>query len=218
MNTKTAVVLGGSGLVGSQLLQQLLNDDEFIRVRALVRRPLAITHPKLETLLVDFNDYTAFQQKLGKGDCIFCCIGTTHANVAGDKAAYRKIDFDIPVNAARFGKEAGFQQYLLVSAMGANPKSYIFYSRLKGEVEEVIATFGFSAFHVFRPSFLLGYRIEKRTAERIFKSLAKTLAFLIPSRYKPIEAADVAKAMIRVSKLAKPGLHVYYYSDMITYK
>ena len=99
------------------------------------------------------------------GDCIFSCIGTTSSNVKGDKVLYRSIDFDIPVNAARFGSEAGFKQYLLVSAIGADAHSRIFYSRLKGEVEEVIATFPFDGLHIFRPSLLVGERKEKRLGE-----------------------------------------------------
>ena len=116
MNGQTAVVLGATGLIGSHVLEQLLNDDAFIKVRVLVRRPLELQHPKLEVCITDFNNYADYQSKLGTGNCIFCCIGTTNANVKGDKALYRTIDFDIPVNAARFGKEAGFQQFLLVSA------------------------------------------------------------------------------------------------------
>jgi len=118
------------------------------------------------------------------------------------------------VNAARFGKEAGFQQYLLVSAAGADSKSSIFYSRLKGEVEEVIATYKYNSFHVFRPSFLLGNRKEQRTGESIGKKLFQFFSFLIPSKYKGIQAADVAKAMINAAKEGKEGVKVYYYRDM----
>ncbi len=214
MNGQTAVVLGATGLVGSHLLEQLLNDDAFTKVRVLVRRPLELQHPKLEVCITDFSNYADYQSKLGKGDCIFSCIGTTNANVKGDKALYRTIDFDIPVNAARFGKEAGFQQYLLVSAAGADPKSSIFYSRLKGEVEEVIATYKFNSFHVFRPSFLLGNRKEQRTGESIGKKVFQFFSFLIPSKYKGIQAADVAKAMIKAAKDGKEGVKVYYYRDM----
>lgn len=214
MNTQTAVVLGSTGLIGSQLLNQLLTDDAFTRVRVLVRRPLTITDPKLEVCITDFSNYAEYQTKLGKGDCIFCCIGTTNAKVKGDKVEYRKIDFDIPVNAARFGKEAGFKQFLLVSAVGANSKSSIFYSRLKGEAEEVIATFQFKSFHVFRPSVLLGNRTENRLGERIGKVLFSVFSFLIPSKYKGIKDVDVAKAMINAAKEGKEGMRFYYYGDM----
>ncbi|MBK8088666.1 MAG: NAD(P)H-binding protein [Chitinophagaceae bacterium] len=215
MNGQTAVVLGATGLVGSHLLEQLLNDDAFTKVRVLVRRPLELQHPKLEVCITDFSNYTDYQTKLGTGDCIFSCIGTTNANVKGDKALYRTIDFDIPVNAARFGKEAGFQQYLLVSAAGADSKSSIFYSRLKGEVEEVIATYKYHSFHVFRPSFLLGNRKEQRTGESIGKKVFQFFSFLIPSKYKGIQAADVAKAMINAAKEGKEGVKVYYYREMV---
>lgn len=215
MSSQTAVVLGASGLVGSHVVQKLLADDSFTTVRVLIRKPLLLQHPKLEQQIVDFSNYENYKIKLGKGDCIFCCIGTTKANVKGDETEYRKIDFDIPVNAARFSSEAGFQQYLLVSAMGANSKAHIFYSRLKGEVEEVIGTFHFKGFHIFRPSFLLGNRKEKRMGELIAKTISKIFSFLIPSNYKPIEATDVAAAMVKAAKAKEEGCKIYYYQDMI---
>jgi uncharacterized protein YbjT (DUF2867 family) len=214
MAAQTAVVIGASGLVGSHVVQQLLADDAFNKVRVLVRKPLAIQHPKLEQQIADFSNYNEYQTKLGKGDCIFCCIGTTNAKVKGNKALYRTIDFDIPVNAARFGSEAGFKHYLLVSAMGANSSSRIFYSRLKGEVEEVIGTFPYQSFHVFRPSFLLGKRTEQRLGESIGKAISKLFSFLIPSNYKPIEAATVAKAMVTAAKQQKSGFAVHNYREM----
>lgn len=215
MHQQTAVIIGSTGLIGSTLLQQLLNDDAFTIVRILVRKPVNIEHPKLQTVFVDFNNYDDYKTKLGTGDCIFCTIGTTNANVKGNKTDYRKIDFDIPVNAARFAKEAEFKQYLLVTALGANSKSRLFYNRLKGEVEDVIATFEFPSFHIFRPSFLLGKRREQRAGETIFKSIFKALAFLLPSSMKPVEAADVAKAMIAASKKGKAGMNIYYFKEMM---
>ncbi|TWI79324.1 uncharacterized protein YbjT (DUF2867 family) [Lacibacter cauensis] len=215
MNGQTAVVIGATGLVGSSLVQQLLNDDAFDLVRILVRRTVNLQHPKLEVCITDFSNYEQYQQQLGTGNCIFCCIGTTMAQVKGDKALYRTIDFDIPVNAARFGKAAGFQQYLLVSAIGANSSSRFFYPRLKGEVEDVIAGFNFNSLHIFRPSFLLGNRTEQRTGEKIGIALFRLFKFLTPSNYKGINVADVAKAMIRANKQNNAGVHVYYYSQMV---
>lgn len=215
MNQQTAVVLGATGLIGSHLLDQLLADDSFSTVRILVRKPVTVQHPKLQTVITDFSNYEQYQKNIGSGHCIFCCIGTTNANVKGDKAAYRKIDFDIPVNAARFGKESGFQQYLIVTALGANSNSRIFYNRLKGEVEEVIATFDYPSLHIFRPSFLLGNRAEQRMGERIFKSIFKAIAFLLPSSMKPVEASDVAKAMIAAAKKGKAGMNLYYFKEIM---
>lgn len=215
MAAQTAVLLGATGLVGSFVLEELLNDAFFSEVRVLVRKPITRVHPKLQIVIVDFNNYDDYKSKLGTGNCIFCCIGTTNANVKGNKAEYRKIDFDIPVNAARFGKENGFQQFLLVSAIGANAKSGIFYSRLKGEVEEAIGTFSFQSFHVFRPSFLLGNRSEKRTGEGLAKTVSKALAFLFPARYKPIEAKKAAIAMVKAAKEQKAGMHLYTYNEMM---
>lgn len=215
MNGQTAVVLGATGLIGSSLVEQLLADDTFSTVRVLVRRPIAIQHPKLEVLITDFTDYDAYRKNLGTGDCIFSCVGTTNANVKGDKLLYRSIDFDIPVNAARFGKEAGFKQFLLVSAIGADARSRFFYTRLKGEVEEMIAGYKFKSFHVFRPSFLVGRKQSERTGETLLTSLFRVFSFLIPSNYKAISGASVAKAMLTAAKQEKEGLSVYYYNEMI---
>lgn len=215
MNGQTAVVLGATGLIGSHVLKQLLQDDAFSKVRALVRRPLALQHPKLEVIVTDFSNYDQYQTNLGTGDCIFSCIGTTKANVKGDKALYRTIDFDIPVNAARFGIEAGFKQFLLVSSVGANAKSSFFYTRLKGEVENVIASFNFKSYHVFRPSFLVGERTEKRLGETIGTNLFKLFNFLIPSNYKSITGKTVAAAMVKAAKKGNEGMNFYYYGEMI---
>jgi uncharacterized protein YbjT (DUF2867 family) len=215
MNGRTAVVLGATGLIGSSLVEQLLADDTFSTVTVLVRKPISIQHPKLEVYITNFSDYEGYRKNLGTGDCIFSCIGTTNANVKGDKLLYRSIDFDIPVNAARFGKDAGFKQFLLVSAIGADARSRIFYSRLKGEVEEMIAGYKFSALHIFRPSFLIGRKENKRTGENILTNLFRIFSFLIPSKYKAINGSVVAKAMLQAAKEEKQGLHIYGYKEMI---
>ena len=129
--------------------------------------------------------------------------------------AYRKIDFDIPVNAARFGKEAGFQQFTIITAATANSKSSIFYNRLKGEVEEVIATFQYQSFHIFRPSFIMGKRTEQRRGEKIFRFIFQAVAKILPATWRPIDAAAMATAMIHATKKGKPGMNLYYYKEMV---
>ncbi|MBA4139442.1 MAG: NAD(P)H-binding protein, partial [Segetibacter sp.] len=162
MQPLTAIVLGATGLIGGQLVERLLNDDDFEKVKILVRRPVELANKKLEVQIVNFDNLADFRAKLGSGDCIFCCIGTTQKQVKGDKTAYRKVDFDIPVNAAKMGKDAGFKKYLLVSSVGAKASARNFYLKLKGEVEKAIAEQHFESFHVFRPSMLLGDRKEVR--------------------------------------------------------
>ncbi|HEX4851324.1 MAG TPA: NAD(P)H-binding protein, partial [Puia sp.] len=138
MNLKKAIVLGATGMVGAELVRQLISDDQFRYIDVLSRRPLSFQDPKLNVKLVKFDDTNSFRSAIDKADTIFCCIGTTMKQVKGDKDLYRKIDFDIAVNAARFGSENGVVQYVLVSAVGANALSRNFYLRLKGEVEEAI--------------------------------------------------------------------------------
>lgn len=217
MKPLTAVVLGATGLIGEQLVQQLLNDPAFSKIRILVRRPLELSHPKLEVEIVDFEDALKYRQKLGNGDCIFCCIGTTNKKVKGDKTSYRKIDFDIPVQAARLGKEAGFTKYLLVSAVGANAPSSNFYLRLKGEVEQEINAVRFDSFHVFRPSILLGRRKEVRLGEIVGKLFMQSLGVLFVGalkKYKGIQSATVAKAMVTAAKSDRKGMYIYHYHEM----
>ena len=218
MQSLTAVVLGATGLIGEQLVQQLLNDPAFSKVRILVRRPLNLSHPKLEVQVVNFDDLAEFRNKLGSGDCIFCCIGTTQKKVKGDKNAYRKVDLDIAFNAAQMGKDAGFTSYLLVSAVGANINSSNFYLRLKGEVEKKIAALNYAGFHAFRPGILLGERREFRLGEVIGKGVIQMISGLFLGnlrKYRGIQAADVAKAMIAAAKSDEKGMFVHHYEDML---
>ena len=138
----TATLVGATGLIGSHLLQELLNDPYFDTVRILIRRPIDITHPKLEKKIVDFNDSDSLLVALSNSDVVFCAIGSTMKKVKGDKDAYRKIDFEIPVNLARFCKMTGCEKFILVSSAGANSKSMNFYQRLKGETDEAVKEAG----------------------------------------------------------------------------
>ena len=210
----TATLIGATGLIGNYLLDELLNDPFFNTVRILIRRPLDISHPKLEKKIVDFNDSDSILVALSNSDVVFCSIGTTQRKVKGDKDAYRKIDFDIPVKVARFCKMTGCEKFILVSSVGANSKSKSFYLKLKGEVEDAVESVGLNSVHIMRPSMLLGDRKESRFGESIGKVIITPFSFLIPSKYKPIQARDVAKAMLAAAKKTEEGFFIYEYREI----
>lgn len=209
----TATIAGATGLIGSYLLEELLNDDYFDTVRVLTRRPLDISHPKLEKKLVDFENADSLLVALANTDVLFCAVGTTQKKVKGDKIAYRKVDYDIPVNLARYCKIVGCEKFILVSSVGANSKSNNFYLRLKGETEDVVKAVGLQSLHIMQPSMLLGNRKEERPGERIGQVLMKAVSFLLPVKYKPVHGRDVAKAMLIAAKTSKQGFITYTYKE-----
>ena len=210
----TATLIGATGLIGNYLLEELLKDDFYHTVRILIRRPLEFTNPKLEKKLVDFNDMESFRLALEDSDVVFCAIGTTQKKVKGDKEAYRKVDFNIPVNAARFCKMNGCETFILVSSVGADSKSNNFYLQLKGEVEDAVKAAGLQSVHIIRPSVLLGDRKEFRLGEKISKSVMSAFSFLIPAKYKPIHGKKVAMAMLAAAKKQNEGFHIYHYPEI----
>jgi len=205
----TATLVGATGLIGNYLLEELLSDPYFDTVRILIRRPVDITHPKLEKKIVDFNDSDSLLVALSNSNVVFCAIGSTMKKVKGDKDAYRKIDFDIPVKLARFCKMTGCEKFILVSSAGANSKSRNFYQRLKEETEEAVKSVGLKTVHIMRPSLLLGERKEFRLGENIGKAVMTSLSFLIPEKYKAIQGKDVAKVMIALGKKNDEGIFVH---------
>lgn len=217
MHRKTAVVLGATGLIGQHLVQELLNNEYFSKVRILVRRPLSIKHPKADVQVVNFHDEKDIAAKLDIGDVIFCCIGTTRKKVKGNKTEYRKVDYDIPIITARLGVQHGFNQFLLVSAIGAHPAAANFYLQLKGCVEEDITALPFESIHIFRPSILLGKRNEFRMGERIGKVIMQAISvFLIGAwrKFKPMQAIHVAQSMVAAANKEIAGVHMYEYDEM----
>ena len=217
MSTRTATVIGATGLIGNNLLQLLANDDTYDIIRLLVRRPIEKTTPKTVVKLIDFSDYESFRLGIEGSDVVFCAVGTTQKKVKGDKAAYRRIDFDIPVKAARICRDAGCEKFILVSAIGASNKSSNFYLQLKGEVEDAVKNAGIRSVHIMQPSILLGERQEFRRGEKIAQSTMKALSFLLAGnlqKYKPVHAREVAAAMLACSKKDEPGFFIHSYKEM----
>lgn len=207
---RSALVLGATGLIGGHLVRFLLEQPEYGRVVVLVRRPLGLADPKLEERVVEL-DRLEEHRSLFAVDDLFCCLGTTMKK-AGSQAAFRRVDYDYPLTAARLGREAGVKRYLLVTAMGADPHSRIFYNRVKGEVEEAIAGLGLPALLIFQPSLLLGERQEFRFGETVAAMLNSLIGPLMIgplAPYRAIEGQTVARAMVRAALEGPPGIRRY---------
>ncbi len=204
---KTALVIGATGLIGKQLLETLLTDDYYHSVKTLSRKPINIVHPRHQNNIIDFDNVGQYRESMSADD-VFCCLGTT-MNQAKTKEAFRKVDLTYPYEIAEITKDLGAHQYLLVSALGADKTSSIYYNKIKGETEALITSVGFETLHIFRPSLLLGERAESRPGEDSAKLLYKAFSWLIPARYKGIDAGRVARAMNACAKEHKPGVSIH---------
>ena len=176
----------------------------------VVRKTLNIQHPKLKQLLVDFDQLSDYSHEI-QGDVVFCCLGTTKKKTP-DRAQYKKIDHQYPIDAGWIAYTNGATQYHLVSALGADTKSRIFYSRLKGEVEHDLKTIPFKTIHIYRPSLLDGFRTENRAAEKLMISIMRMLNPLLigPLRkYRSIKSETVAAAMLKKSLEDHKGVFIH---------
>jgi len=211
---RTALLVGATGLVGRSCLERLLASDTYERVRVLVRRPVGTNHTKLEETKVDFDVLESLE--IGPVDDVFVALGTT-IKAAGSEEAFYKVDHDYVVASAKLGKKAGATRLALVSSIGAGGTAANFYLRVKGEVERDVRALGYECLEIFRPSMLLGDRQEKRTGEAIGIAVTKAVSglFLGPLRqYRPIEAAEVAAAMVAALREHEPGVHVRTFEDI----
>lgn len=204
---KTAVIAGATGLVGSELLRQLVESARYEKIIALTRRDFPFSHSKLEKIIVDFlNPGTALAG--WRVDDVFCCLGTTMAK-ARSREKFYEVDFTYPLALANATLSLGAKQYLVVSALGADKGSGVYYNRVKGEVEEALRNTGFQTLHIFRPSLLLGPRSEKRAGEDAAKTLYKLFGFLIPKKYRAIDAHTVSRAMLMSASADQQGVYVH---------
>ncbi len=205
-----ALLIGSTGLVGSRLLARLSSDARWTRVVTLDRRPVEPASPTHEPTAVDFDHLEGLDDALFAVDAVFCALGTT-IRQAGSQEAFRHVDYEIPVAVARRAHAAGAGQMLLVSALGADAGSRIFYNRVKGEVEEAVETLGFSSVGIARPSLLTGERQESRLGETVAETVLGALRPLLVGPLKnlrPTAADDVAAALVAFAASRRPGATV----------
>ena len=197
LKEKTAIVLGATGLTGGYLLQLLLKDERYIKIRLFSRSSIGFSHPKLEEHIVDLLNLESYKTNF-LADEVFCCIGTTKAKTP-DLEMYRKVDFGIPVSAAKLSLKNGIETFLVISAMGANSKSGVNYNRIKGEMEDAVLECGIPNTHILQPSLIGGKREEKRIGEWLAKQFMKLLNFVLVGpleKYRSIDPEVIAGSMV----------------------
>jgi uncharacterized protein YbjT (DUF2867 family) len=197
---KTALLFGSSGLIGGHLLNQLIKDNKYSKIKLFIRTDPEISDPKVEVIKTNFNNLQNHKEDI-KGDDCFFCIGTTKKN-SPDKNKYRRVELEIPKEIAQIAKSNLVNSFIFVSALYANPKSSGNYVRFKGLVEEELKRLNFPKLALMRPSFLMGDRKEKRVGEKIGIFVFKLLSPLLLGplkKMRPIHSEKVAKAMIRAA-------------------
>ena len=197
---KTALVFGSTGLIGRQLISQLIKNDNYNKIKLFVRSEIVINEPKIEIIRTDFSDLENHKEDV-KGDDCFFCIGTTKQN-SPDKNEYQKVELDIPKKIAQIARTNSVNSFIFISSIYANPKSSGDYVKFKGLVEEELKKLNFTNLGILRPSFLMGDRKENRAGEKIgiltFRLLSPLLLGPL-KKMKPINSEKVAKAMIKIA-------------------
>ena len=206
----SAIVLGSSGLVGNLLLKLLLESRQYSSVTIFVRRQLELQHPKLKQIITDFKDLEALEELI-EGDILFSCLGSTQKKTPR-KEDYIFVDKIIPDTFAEIASGKGLKQFHLVSAMGANSNSSIFYNKLKGELEDSIKEKKIPSINIYQPSLIKGDRKEFRFGEKVTTFFFKFIDILLVGslkKYRSIDALDIAKAMYNVSLMNKKGIYTF---------
>ena len=198
---KTALIFGSSGLIGNQLLELLVNNDKYSKIKLFVRSETSNSNSKIEIIKTDFNNLENHKDSIVGDDCFFC-IGTTRKNTP-NKNEYIKIEYDLPVEVAKISKENSINSFTYVSSLGANPNATGLYLKNKGQTEEALKKLNFPKLSIIRPSILLGNRKENRIGEKIGIIVMRTLSPLFLGKllkYKPIKVELVVKAIFNIAQ------------------
>lgn len=206
MEQRTALIIGASGLTGQVLVQLLLADSLYSSITIYVRKQVSISHPKLKQQIVNYEKLDSAVE----ADDVFCCLGTT-IKKAGSQQAFRQVDLVYPQKVAELQKAGGSKRFLLISAVGADDQSGIFYSKTKGQVEKAIIVLQYACTCIFRPSLIMGERSERRIGESIAMFFAKIIGPVLVGplrKYQPVTALSIAKSMQDAALRFEDGIHI----------
>ena len=212
-----AVLFGGTGLTGSCILDLLNNDPDFKSIIVVSRKRFTHSSNKISNKVIDFSDPAEIESCIKQDSIVFSCIGTTQAQVKGDKKKYREIDFDITLNIANACKKLSAKKFLFISSGGANSSSSNFYLKLKGEIEDAVIKTKNNSLFILKPSLLLGKRNNSRFMENIGQIIMPLFSILLPDSIKAVKATLVAKCMLELSKSKRSNLNIIENKEILTF-
>ena len=218
MKIDHAIVFGATGLIGSHLIALLAQDDEVSKITAITRREVQSADPKVKYKKIDFSNTDELQASIVEGSHVFSAIGTTQAQVKGNKDVYRSIDFDITCEVAKACVSHSAELFQFVSSSGADASSTNFYLKLKGEIEDAIMQTELKSLRIYRPGLLMGQRKEYRFGERIAQFLMPKLTWLLPAAYRPVEASSVAAQMLALAKSNTTGKKIIENEEILNFE
>lgn len=213
-----AVLFGSTGLTGGCILDLLKYDSDFKSIIVVSRKNLTHSSNKISNKVIDFSDPVEIESCIKQDSIVFSCIGTTQAQVKGDKKKYREIDFDITLNIANACKKLNAKKFLFISSGGANSSSSNFYLKLKGEIEDAVMKVKNNSLFILKPSLLLGRRNNSRFIENIGQIIMPLFSILLPESIKAIDATTVAKCMLELSKSDLSNLNIIENKEILSYR
>ena len=218
MKIDHAIVFGATGLIGSHLIALLAKDKEVSKITAVTRREVQDANAKVKYKQIDFSNIDQLHACIIEGSHVFSAIGTTQAQVKGNKDLYRSIDFEITCKVAEACAENSVELFQFVSSSGADARSKNFYLKLKGEIEDAVIQIDVKSLRIYRPGLLMGQRKEYRFGERIAQFLMPKLKWLLPATYRPVQALSVAAQMLALAKSNTTGKKIIENEEILNFE
>ena len=213
-----AVLFGGTGLTGDHILNLLNNDSDFKSILVVSRKKFTYSSNKISNKVINFSEPIEIESCIKKDTIVFSCIGTTQAQVKGNKKKYKEIDFDITLNLANSCKKLNAKKFLFISSGGARSSNSNFYLKLKGEIEDAVIKTNNNSLFILKPSLLIGKRKNSRFIESIGQAIMPLFSYLLPQSIKAVKASTVAKCMLELSKSELNGINIIENKKILSYK